>query len=309
MVLEVLKSMFGRRIRLPRDVVTRVPRAARKAAEPQVAAIQAAIDAIAALPGLADVANTKKLPKGFFAGVQALSAAYDGYIAAVVKAMPTLAGAARPGTPEGWQACHEQPIGVTGVEGLAIYRASRPWKDFGAVAQALARLGEQQFKDIQALHTGKDPDKISMTGTAVQQGRIDFARRGELCPLLDPETHRCRAWDQRPFSCRMHHILGDASAADPRDPRWPKQVSVFNVRMPLRQMMALMQIEKRMLLTPAPFLNANILQWLQLAEGHQVSEVGEAPLRFAPDGQAPIKANRNKPGAKKFAKEKDRRRK
>lgn len=77
MVLEVLKSMFGRRIRLPRDVVTRVPRAARKAAEPQVAAIEAAIDAIAALPGLADVANTKKLPKGFFAGVQALSAAYS----------------------------------------------------------------------------------------------------------------------------------------------------------------------------------------------------------------------------------------
>ncbi len=309
MVLEVLKSLFGRRIRLPRDVVTRVPRAARKAAEPQVAAIQAAIDAIAALPGLADVATTKKLPKGFFAGVQALTAAYDGYIAAVVKVVPGLAGAARPGTPEGWQACYEQPVGVTGVEGLAIYRASRPWKDFGPVAQELARLGEQQFKDIQALHTGKDPDKISMTGTAVQQGRVEFAKRGELCPLLDGETHRCRAWDQRPFSCRMNHVLGDASAADPADPRWPKQVKVFNVRLPLRQMMALMQIEKRMLLTPAPFLNANILQWLQLAEGQQLCEVGEAPLRFAPDGQAPAKANRNRPGAKKFSKEKERRRK
>lgn len=309
MVLEVLKSMFGRRIRLPRDVVTKVPRAARKAAEPQVAAIQAAIDAIAALPGLADVATTKKLPKGFFAGVQALTAAYDGYIAAVVAAVPGLAGAARPGTPEGWHACHEQPVGVTGVEGLAIYRASRPWPDFAAVAQELARQGEQQFKDIQALHTGKDPDKISMTGTAVQQGRIDFARRGELCPLLDRETHRCRAWDQRPFACRMNHVLGDATAADPRDPRWPKQTRVFNVRMPLRQMMALMQIEKRMLLTPAPFLAANILQWLQLAEGHQLAEVGEAPLRFMADGQPPAKANRNRPGAKKFAKEKERRRK
>lgn len=309
MVLEVLKSMFGRRIRLPRDVVTKVPRAARKAAEPQVAAIQAAIDAIAALPGLADVATTKKLPKGFFAGVQALTAAYDGYIAAVVAAVPGLAGAARPGTPEGWHACHEQPVGVTGVEGLAIYRASRPWPDFAAVAQELARQGEQQFKDIQALHTGKDPDKISMTGVAVQQGRIDFARRGELCPLLDRDTHRCRVWDQRPFACRMNHILGDAKAADPRDPRWPKQTRVFNVRMPLRQMMALMQIEKRMLLTPAPFLAANILQWLQLAEGHQLAEVGEAPLRFLADGQPPAKANRNRPGAKKFAKEKERRRK
>ena len=48
MVLEALKSMFGRRIRLPRDQVTRVPRGVRKAVEPQVAAIQAAIDTIAA---------------------------------------------------------------------------------------------------------------------------------------------------------------------------------------------------------------------------------------------------------------------
>ncbi len=305
MVLEVFKSLFGSRVRLPRDQVSKVSRAARKAAEPQVAAIQAAIDTIAALPGLADVATTKKLPKGFFAAVQALSAAYDGYIAAVTSQTPALQTAARPGTPEGYRCCHEQPVGVTGVEGMAIYRTSRPWPDFPQVAQELARQGEQQFKDIQALHTGKDPEKISMTGTAVQQGRVDFARRGELCPLLDRETHRCRVWDQRPFSCRMHHVLGDPASADPRDPRWPKQVKAINVRMPLRQQVALMQIEKRMLLTPAPFLNANVLQWLQLAEGHQLAEVGEAPVRFAPDGQAPVKANRNKPGAKKFAKDKD----
>lgn len=306
MVLDVLKSMFGRRIRLPRDQVTKPPRSVRKAVEPQVAAIQAAIDGIAALPGLADVATTKKLPKGFFAGVQALTAAYDAYIAAVVARMPALQTAARPGTPEGYRSCYEQPVGVTGVEGMAIYRASRPWKDFGPVAQELARLGEQQFKDIQALHTGKDPEKIGMTSVAVQQGRVDFARRGELCPLLDPQTHRCRAWEQRPFSCRMHHVLGDPATADPKDPRWPKQVQAVNVRLPLRQQVALMQIEKRMLLTAAPFLNANILQWLQLAEGHQLQEVGEAPLRFAPDGQPPQKANRNRPGAKKFEKKRGR---
>ena len=39
------------------------------------------------------------------------------------------------------------------------------------------------------------------------------------------------------------------------------------------------------------------------------AEVGEAPLRFSPDGQAPVRANRNRPGAKKFAKENERRRK
>ncbi|HEY0136225.1 MAG TPA: YkgJ family cysteine cluster protein [Nannocystis sp.] len=305
MVLEVLKSMFGRRIRLPRDQVSKVPRAAKKAAEPQVAAMQAAIDTIAALPDLADVATTKKLPKGFFAAVQALTAAYDAYIAVVVKHTPALQSAARAGTPEGSNGCYEQPVGVTGVEGLAIYRNARLWKDFAPVAQELARLGEQQFKDIQSLHTGKDPEKIGMTSLAVQQGRVDFARRKEHCPLLDRTTLRCKAWEQRPFVCRMHHIL-DPASADPQAPDWPKQAKVFNVRVPLRQQVALMQIEKRMLLTPAPFLNANILQWLQLAEGHQISEVGEAPLRFAPDGQPPAKANRNRPNAKKF---KDKKRK
>ena len=299
MVLEVLKSMFGRRIRLPRDQMTRVPRAVRKVAAPQVAAIEAAIDTIAALPGLADVATTKKLPKGFFAAVRALMAAYDAYIAVVVKHLPVLQQAVRPGTPEGHNGCYEQPVGVTGVEGMAIYREARPWRDFAPVAQELARLGEQQFKDIQALHTGKDPEKIGMTSVAVQQGRVDFARRHEACPLLDQTTLRCRVWEQRPFVCRMHHIL-DPASADPTAPAWPGQARVFNVRLPLRQQVALMQIEKRMLLTPAPFLDANILQWLQLAEGHQLSEVGEAPLRFAPDGQPPAKANRNRPGAKKF---------
>ena len=305
MVLEVLKSMFGRKIRLPRDQVTRVPRAARKAAEPQVAAIQAAIDVIAALPGLADVAVTKRLPKGFFAAVQALAAAYEAYIAAVVRQVPALQGAARAGTPEGQRGCVEQPVGVTGVEGMAIYRVARPWRDFPQVAQELARLGEQQYKDIQALHTGKDPEKIGMTSHAVQQGRVDFARRGQPCPFLDPQARRCKVWDERPFVCRMHHLL--APALEPKDPRWPKEVQAFNVRMPLRQHVALMQIEKRMLLTPAPFLNANILQWLQLAEGQLLAEGGEAPLRLAPDGQPAAKANRNKPGAKKFEKDKRRR--
>ena len=309
MVLEALKSMFGRRIRLPRDQTTRVPRGVRKAVEPQVAAIQAAIDTIAALPDLADVAKTKKLPRGFFKAVQALASAYEAYIAAVTERVPALKSSARAGTPEGQFACREQPVGVTGIEGMAIYRATRPWPDFPAVAQALARLGEQQFKDIQALHTGKDPEKIAMGSTAVQQGRLDFARRGEPCPFLDPQAHRCRIWDQRPFVCRMHHVLGDPREADPRSPGYPKQVKAYNVRMPLRQHVALMQIEKRMLMGAAPFLNANVLQWLQLAEGQLLVEAGEAPGRLTPDGQAPPKANRNNPGAKKFNKEKEKKRK
>ena len=307
MVLEALKSLFGKRIRLPRDHVTKVSRAARKAAEPQAAAIQAAIDTIAALPGLADVANTKRLPKGFFAAVQALIAAYDAYVHQIAEHTPALKDAPRAGTPAGYRACYEQPAAVTGVEGLNIYRNIRPWQDFPQVAKDLARIGEQQYKDIQALHTGKDPDKISMAGTAVQQGRLNAARRKDLCPLLDPETHRCRAWDVRPFACRMHFVLSDPTWSDPQDEHFPKQVKPLNIRMPLRQQLALMQIEKRMMLTPAPFLNANILQWLHLAEGSGLLEVGEAPTRFAADGNPAVKANRNRPNAKKF--EKDRRKK
>lgn len=304
MVLEALKSLFGKRIRLPRDHVTKVSRAARKAAEPQVAAVQAAIDAIAALPELADVATHKRLPKGFFAAVHALLAAHDAYVQAVVAATPALQSAPRAGTLAGHTACYEQPVGVTGVEGLTIYRGVRPWKDFAQVAKELARIGEQDYKEIQALHTGKDPDKIRMTGPAVQQGRLNAARRRNLCPLLDPATHRCRAWDVRPFACRMHFVLSDPAWSDPQSEHFPKQVKPFNVRLPIRQQLALMQIEKRMLLSPAPFLYANILQWLHLAEGAALHETGEAPVRFAPDGQVAAKANRNRPNAKKFEKTK-----
>jgi len=91
-------------------------------------------------------------------------------------------------------------------------------------------------------------------------------------------------------------------------PGYPKQVKAYNVRIPLRQQVALMQIEKRMLMNAAPFLNANVLQWLQLAEGQLLAEVGEAPLRLAADGQTAAKANRNKPGAKKFSKEREKKR-
>ncbi len=306
MVLEAIRSLFGRRLRLPRDRVTRLPRAARKATLAQVAGVQAALDEIAALPGLADVAVTKRLPRGFFAAVTKLANAYEAYIAAVRTAIPELATAARPGTPDGYRSCYEPPFGVSGVEGAAIYRESRPWPDFGQVAQRLAQLGEQQFKDIQSLHTGKDPEKLRLAGKAVQQGRLDFARRREPCPFLHADTHRCRIWDQRPFACRMHHVVGDATWSDPQDPHYPGDVKVFNIRLPLRQQVALMQIEKRMMMQAAPILHANVLQWVSLSEGQVLTEAGEIAPRLAADGQVAAKANRNRPGAKKFQKTKHR---
>lgn len=308
MVLALIKRLLGRRPKMPRDQITRISRAVRKATEPQVAAIQAALDEIAALPGLADIAISKRAPKGFYAAATRFVAAYDAYVEAVSKHM-NLGTAARPGTPEGWHCCHEQPVGVSGVESLLIYRAIRPWRDFAEVAKRLAELGEAQFKEIQQRHTGKDPEKIAMTDAAVEDGRVAFAQRGDLCPLLDPQTHRCRVWEERPNACRMHFVVTDPSWSDPRHPSFNKVVA-RNIRLPVRQQVALMQIEKRMMLGAAPFLNAGLLQMLHFCEGQTIPEVGESPPRFAADGQPAPKANRNNPSAKKFQKEraKDRKR-
>jgi Fe-S-cluster containining protein len=310
MLLEILKGLFGGRLKLPRDRMTRLPRAVRKATEPQVAAIQAALDELAALPGLADIALNKKAPKGFYAAAEKFMAAYDAYVEEVARLMG-LQQAARPGTPEGCNACFEQPVGVTGVEGLVIYRKIRPWRDFPDVAKELARLGEAQFEAIKSRHTGKDPDQIAMTSPAVQEGRLALAQRGEPCPLLDKQTRRCRAWEVRPNVCRMHFIKSDPAWSDPRHENFLKKVEAVNVRLPVRQQLALMQIEKRMMMQAVPFLNANLLQLAHFAEGQTIPEAGEAPVRLGADGTPPAKANRNVPHAKKFQKEKakDKRRK
>lgn len=302
MILEILKGLFGGRLKLPRDRVTRLPRAVRKATEPQVAAIQAALDEIAALPGLADIALTKKAPRGFYAAAEKFVAAYDAYVEEVARLMG-LGGAARPGTPQGCTACFEQPAGVTGVEGLVIFRKVRLWRDFPDVARELARLGEAQFEEIKSRHTGKDPDQIGMTSPAVQEGRLALAQRGEPCPLLDRQTQRCRVWEVRPNVCRMHFV-----AEPPADNYFKgdlKKVRAHNIRLPVRQQLALMQIEKRMMLQAVPFLDANVLQLLQFAEGQTIPEAGETPPKLGADGAPAAKANRNNPQAKKFQKEKE----
>src|SRR5690606_21562205 len=99
----------------------------------------------------------------------------------------------------------------------------------------------------------------------------------------------------------------DPAWSDPRDPSLAK-VEAKNIRLPVRQQLELLQIEKRMLLGVAPFLNAGLLQLLQFCEGQSIPEVGEAPPRFGADGLPAPKANRNKPTAKKFQKERARER-
>jgi hypothetical protein len=188
-VLEFLSALFGPRIKLPRDRVTRIPRAARKAAQPHADAMQKAVDTIAAMPGIADVAKLKRLPKGFFEHVETFLASHDRYIE-VVRAAMNLDDAAPAGTPEGKGACIAGPFGVSGPEALLIYRTIRTWKDFPQVAQKLGELGEQQFKDIQALHTGKDPEKIRMTSKAAGLGRKQFAERSPIPATSDTPRSR-----------------------------------------------------------------------------------------------------------------------
>ncbi|MEZ4428900.1 MAG: YkgJ family cysteine cluster protein [Nannocystaceae bacterium] len=296
MVWGLLASLFGRN-RLPRDRPTRISGAAKKAGAPHVAAMQEAIDRLAALEGLADIANTKRIPKGFHEAIRDLQRAHDQYIAAVAEVMG-LSAAIRPGTPEGQACCREAPLGVTAAEGIVLYRTLRTWPDFPDVAKRLAEAGELLFEDIKAHHKGKDLEKVRMGGKAVLEGRKAFAARGLPCPLLDGKG-RCRAWDVRPQSCRMHHVRSGPETLDPASEAHAK-IDVVNLRIPVRQQVALMQVEKRMLLQASPFLHANIMQLAQITQGDQLYEVGEAPLRFGPDGAALGRANRNKPGAKKY---------
>ncbi len=231
---DLLGVVFGPRPRLPRDHITRVSRRARKAGKAHSATMQSALDGISALPGIAEVKSNKRLPRGFSAGVDEFRSAYDQYFDTVRNFLPGGKEAKRPGEPGGCGACYAAPMPVMPIEAVAIYREIRAWRDFPKLAPRLAELGEQQFKDIQALHTGKDPEKMRMSGKAVQRGRVAFAKRGEPCPFLDVGKQRCRIWEQRPICCRMHLPRVDEEQTAPAHEQWPKSVKAHNVRLPVR---------------------------------------------------------------------------
>lgn len=300
-MLNFISALFGPRIKLARDRVTRLPRKVRKAAKEHVETMQTIVDDIGGMEGIADMANSKRAPRGFFDRVGDLLTAYDRYLATIREQLD-IEDAVQAGTPEGQGACYAAPFGVSGIEALAIYREIRTWKDFPQVAQRLGELGELQFKDIQSGHTGKDPERIRMTSKAAGLGRKHFAERGEACPFLSSKG-RCRIWDVRPMTCRMHHITGDPELADPRHEQH-EDCEVVNIRVPVRPQVALSQIDKRMALGLSPFLYASVLQILQLTEGELIQEIGEAPRPMQQDGRVVRKANRNVKHAKKYKKKK-----
>ncbi|MCA9704928.1 MAG: YkgJ family cysteine cluster protein [Myxococcales bacterium] len=304
---DLLGILFGPRLRLPRDQITRPSGKARKAAKVSIGRMQSALDTISGLPGIADIKQTKRLPRGFSEAVTELHAAYDEYFDTVRKFLPGGLEAKRPGEPGGCGACYASTMPVMSIEAIDIYREVRPWRDFPKIAQALAEQGEQQIKDIQALHTGKDAEKLRMAGKAVQQGRVDYAKRMKPCPFLDEGKQRCRIWEQRPVCCRMHLPRTDEAQNRPDHAGWPKSVKAHNVRLPVKQQVVVRQLEKRLALELSPFLSASILQLAQLTEGELIPEVGEAPRKMQQDGQIAQRANRNVKHAKKFQKGKAKR--
>lgn len=310
MALEFLGGLFGRRNQLPTDQVTRIPRRAKKAAAVATAGMKDTLTKISALPGIADVAQTKRLPRGFFTLVDEFLTHVDDYHAAVRAQLPDVGeDVTRPGESGGDGPCHTAPLGVSTIEALAIYRHVRPWRDFQSIAQRLGELGEQQFKDIQEGHAGKDPEKIRLGSKAVREGRVKYAQRMQPCPYLDPKKGKCRVWEHRPVSCRMHHPLGDAATHRPSHDGYPQAAQVKNIRLPVKVQVELQQLDKRMMLQVSPFMFAGTLQLLQLSEGQMLQEVGEAPQRMQQDGQVVQKANRNVKHAAKFKKKKKKKKK
>lgn len=265
------------------------------------------VDKIAGLPGIADIKDNKRVPRGFSSLVSEFIDQVDRYHATVRKFLPIPEDAKRPGEPGGTNGCYVVPMGLSGVELINIYRTIRPWKDFRTLVQRLGELGEQQFKDIQSGHTGKDPEKIRMGGKAVREGRLRFAQRMEPCPFLDTNKQRCRIWDQRPMVCRYHHPITPAELSRPDHESYPYGVRAKNIRLPIKVQVALAQLDKRMMLQLSPFLHAGLLQLVQLTEGHMLQEVGEAPMKMQQDGQVAQRANRNVKHAAKFKKKKKKR--
>lgn len=304
MALGLIGALLGPRTKLPPDHVTRPPRAARKAAAEAIAGMQAVLDRISAMPGIADIAQNKRVPRGFYEAVDELRKHYDAYAEVVRKYLPIPEDSKRPGEPGGCAACYATPMPVHAIEALAIYRHIRTFRDFPTLARKLGELGEEQFKEIQSGHTGKDPEKIRFGGKAVQQGRVAFAKRMQPCPMLDVGKERCRIWEQRPIACRMQWPITPPEQNRPDAEGWPRGARSHNIRLPVKQQVQVHQLDKRMALQTSPFLYAAVLQVLQLADGQLVQEVGEPPVRMQQDGHIAARANRNVKHAAKFAKKK-----
>jgi len=55
----------------------------------------------------------------------------------------------------------------------------------------------------------------SQYGLASSSSEIAWFNMNKACPVLDPETKKCRAYSVRPTSCSVHFVTSDPSLCDP----------------------------------------------------------------------------------------------
>ena len=268
--------------------------------------MKTALDELSALPGIADIKDTRRVPKGFFDAWERFRKAHGAWLDAVRPFVRGLDEASRAGEGDGAAACYDQPLGIGPVEALAIFRASRPFPDYPALAEQMGRLAERQHTLIQQRHKGKDPEKIRLWSKAAKEGRLAYAREKHRCPFLDPKRGKCRLGEARPLVCHAHHLAGAPEDLDPATAEYPRRVRAFNLLPPTSVQVKLRELDKRTTLAFSPFFFAGQLQALELAEGGLIQEVGEAPARLQQGGRIDSKVNRNRRTAKKYQKKKGR---
>ncbi|MCB9763711.1 MAG: YkgJ family cysteine cluster protein [Alphaproteobacteria bacterium] len=185
--------------------------AARSAA---LAALSEAVDA----PIPAGWNPDDPLPAGIAGALERFFAAYDDYLAVVLRSQPTrcVAGC--------HHCCADNPRGSTGVELAWVARAAAVLPDAAAVADR-ARAAAARWTERLA-RLGSDDAAVAETKAA-----------RDLCPLLGADG-RCRVYAARPVACRMFFALTAPDWCQQTHPRHPEARNPhFTPPWPAREML------------------------------------------------------------------------
>jgi Fe-S-cluster containining protein len=132
-----------------------------------------ALEEITGLRGLDEFPRTRRIPPRTLPLWQKALGAYDRYVETMVRG----SGLEVRCTLGCVACCHDVPNGVQAIELLNIYLVYREFSDFTAIHDRIRELSD----------SGEQPP----------------------CAFLDPSTKRCRIYEARPISCRMHVSVTD----------------------------------------------------------------------------------------------------
>lgn len=110
----------------------------------------------------------------------------------------------------GCDACCYEPLTVTNYEMVPIFARIRTF--------SVAKRGAILVRLAQHLADAGAAELLSLVPNPMIGGfelaDIRKYRNAHIpCPLLDPERHECTVYEDRPFGCRAHHVLGDDASA------------------------------------------------------------------------------------------------